>query len=357
MVNPHLVPRVAPPVQCQTGGSGGGEAGFARSAMSALRDEHATLGLRNLGDPDILTCMARAAPVCFKTICLVCRDAQAAANAPALEMLAEARAMFNRLTAEVHPIDVATLSTLQYEYSESGSDSGSDSDLDHPWERDTVEQSFDEANSELFAHQGSVWLARELLLTVQGRAGFLTSARSMLHAGALVILHIAWSAEDLRGALSIAYVPRDLSLDDSWEDWRFLVSTSRLIDRGQWEADLQAAYARHGISPELRVHIDRSWRDKEALLTACERAGLTAPPDCDSWDHLQRDAPRAIEEARRGWTLSHKQRGGGLGSSARRLHARGARRACTMAFGRWGSVRGPTRPCSAPVWRRPIRCI
>ena len=254
----------------------------------------------------MLTCMARAAPVCFKTIRLVCRDAQAAANAPALEMLAEARATFNRLIAEVHPINVATLSTLQYKYGDSGSeDSGSDSGSE-TWEN--VTESFDKANSELIEHQDSVcvWRARELLLDVQGRAGFLTSARSMLHVSASSSCTLPGVRRTSAPNCPSRTPPPDLSLMDYWEDNGFLKSTLRLIDRRHRKADLQAVYAGHGISPELRAHIDRSWCDTAAILTACKRAGLTAPPDCDSWDRLQRDAPRVIEEARRSWTQFHQ---------------------------------------------------
>ena len=279
------------------GERGVAEAGFTRSTMGALRGERVTLGLGTLGDPDVLTCMARVAPVCFKTLRLVCRDIQAAANAPALGILAEARATFNRLMAEVHPIDVATLSKLKYEYADCGSDSGSDSDGDS--DGDSVRHSYATASSELIEHQDSVWRARELLLDVQVRVGFLTSVRSILHAGALVILHVAWSAQDLDEQLCIAYPPRDLLFVDRWEEGGFLENTSRLIDEGQRKADLQAMYG--------DISLDHSRRDKAAILTACKRAGVTAPLDCGCWDDLQRDAPRVIEEARRSREEFHQQ--------------------------------------------------
>lgn len=268
----------------------------------------------------MLTCMTRTADVSLKTLRLVCRDVRAAADVSALELLATTRATFNRLISEVHTLDVAALITLRYDYP-----SESESDQDEIW--DDVARSFDTASGELLTHQQGVELARDCLRDVRGRVGFLSSARAFLHAGALLILRIAWSAECLHEELVIAsFGDPDLKLDDFWEA-DFRNSTSRLVNDEMREADLRAVYDRHGVSQELRGYVAKSWSDAAVIRTACERAGLPPPADCDSWDRLQHDAPSVVAQARRWWTSNHQavQR---RAREEREEVARARRRAC-----------------------------
>lgn len=268
--------------------------------------QHAAIAVNGLGDPDVLTCIDRVTPLCFWTIRLVCRDMWAAADAPASEMLAEARAAFNRLTATVHQIDTAMLSTLQYEFDGDAGGSDSDSELDELWEN--AARSFDRASGELLEHQNGALRTRAILLEVQGRVGFLASARSVIHAGALVILHITWSAEHLCKELFIPmHNAPELSLMDFWEE-DFLQSILDLVDAKQMQADVHAVHARYGISPELGAHVAHvagPWLRVAVLLNACERAGLTPPPEC-SWNCLQEDAPYVIEKAQAAWRQARR---------------------------------------------------
>jgi hypothetical protein len=261
-----------------------------------------------LGMPDVLMYHTRYEPEYLQTLRLVTSSWIPSVHQIALAVVAETKASFEHLLHSLPHIRLEELRELDYNYYADEGEEDVDSDA---WQH--AAPAFNEATSQLQAHQGVILRAQCLLECELCCIGFEPQARALMHAGALTLLDCAWDADRLQEAIGVENLPEEYGLDiANHSDWWVgeLQMNGRvrcLVDTDQETADLQSMCARFGLANHrLDGFVRESWLSATISVSARERAGLAAPEGCYTLKQLAEEAPEVLDQALRAeWHSRH----------------------------------------------------